>query len=144
MNRQPGGLLYERVVNFPGGDLFGMIPLPIDNSRSILINESYSTIMPMMGALGTKNATIFTQYLCSVPEPKSTGTMLLAILIADLVFLQAAWKIFNWITQGIVSARDSTAMVCKGCLSNAGYSAIEMKDENGRSAEEEEDANDIR
>jgi hypothetical protein len=113
-------LLYEGIETLIGGEGFGKIPPPLPlpkRSQYIYINESYDAFRSLTGPLGTKNATILTQYLCSVPKKKSTGTMLLAILIADLVFLQAAWKLYSCIAHGIVFRRDPTATGFKGCMS---------------------------
>ncbi|KAI0528128.1 hypothetical protein F5B22DRAFT_583794 [Xylaria bambusicola] len=128
MNRLPGGVLYEGASNhIPGDILFGSIPYPTDRNRSILINESYSTIAPVTGPLETKNATIFTQYICSVPEQKSAGAMLLAILVADLVFLQATWVVLNWIAQAITKKQYPTAMACEYCLSSSDLASVNEK-----------------
>ena len=40
-------------------------------------------------------AVIATQYYCQVPQLKSTGSLLVAVLVADLVFLQVLWKVLN-------------------------------------------------
>lgn len=138
INREPGGLLYEGLGSIPGDWEFGKLPSPINSSQLTPINESYSTIMPLMGPLGTKNATIITQYLCSVPERKNTGTLLFAIFIADLVLLQAAWNVLNWIAQGIMSRRDPTSMSCEGCLCHGKYSTIKAKEESRSSREMEQ------
>lgn len=67
-----------------------------------------------MGPLECNNATVVSQYLCSVPQSKSPGIMLLAILLADLVFLQAAWVIYNWIAGSMLS--ESQMQTCQGCV----------------------------
>ena len=40
-------------------------------------------------------AVIATQYFCQIPRLKSTGSLLIAIIVADLVFLQVLWKVLN-------------------------------------------------
>jgi hypothetical protein len=47
------------------------------------------------GLLGTTPSVISMGYICQVPQLKSTGNLLLSILVADLVFLQAAWRLFK-------------------------------------------------
>lgn len=119
MNRQPpNGLLY--VTNPVSFQYFAQIPwpgaAPPGRPGTLLLSASYDAFNPLMGKLGTTEATIFKQYLCSILERKSTGPMLLAILIADLVFLQAAWKIFKWVAETILKRQDPGAMDCDGCL----------------------------
>jgi hypothetical protein len=119
MNRQPpNGLLY--VTDPASYENFAQIPWPgvppPGQPDTLLLSASYDSFSPLMGKLGTTEATIFTQYLCSILEEKSTGSMLLAILIADLVFLQAAWKILKWVAETILKRRDPGAMVCDGSL----------------------------
>ena len=48
--------------------------------------DSYEALKDQTGPL---QAVVFTKYLCQVPRRKSTGTLLLSILVADLVFMQA-------------------------------------------------------
>ncbi|KAI0394598.1 hypothetical protein F5Y17DRAFT_427399 [Xylariaceae sp. FL0594] len=145
INFESGGTLDPALLSYiPGADDISKIPPPIALPRRdqyVLINESYALFRPLTGALGTKNATIFTQYLCSVPQPKNTATMLLAILIADLVFLQAAWKLYSWLAVTIVTRRDPTAMSCKGSLSlsNGEYTSVEPKEPDPRTDGREEE-----
>lgn len=43
------------------------------------MNQSYDAFRDLMGPLGTKSATIYLQYACSVPERKDGGTLFLAV-----------------------------------------------------------------
>ncbi|EXK44702.1 hypothetical protein FOXG_03852 [Fusarium oxysporum f. sp. lycopersici 4287] len=89
-------------------------PLPPTDKNLVLLNETYDRFASEMGPLESKDATIVSQYLCSVPQSKSPGIMLLAILLADLVFLQAAWVIYNWIAGSMLS--ESQMQTCQGCV----------------------------
>lgn len=60
-------------------------------------------------------ATIPAQYLCQVPERKSTGSLIISVLVADLVFLQALWKILNWAVTLGLERRHPDARYCIGC-----------------------------
>ncbi|KAF4961849.1 hypothetical protein FSARC_10035 [Fusarium sarcochroum] len=102
-NRESGGFLngsdfdgqnarYSRIPA-PGS------PTPPRDKDLVLLNETYDRFTDQMGPLECNNATIVMQYLCSVPQSKSPGVMLLAIVLANLVFLQAAWKILNWVAE---------------------------------------------
>ncbi|KAH8881958.1 hypothetical protein GQ53DRAFT_886259 [Thozetella sp. PMI_491] len=118
MNRQPRGLLYTE--NPVSSQNYALIPWPGIPPKGqpdrLRLNDSYDAFKPRMGTLGTNSATLFTQYLCSILEQKNTGTMLLAILIADLVFLQAAWKFLKLVTETMLEREDPGAMVCNGCM----------------------------
>lgn len=50
------------------------------------------------GPLGTTPSVISMGYICQVPRLKSTGNLLVSILVADLVLLQAAWRLFKLVT----------------------------------------------
>ncbi|RSL63343.1 hypothetical protein CEP53_004450 [Fusarium sp. AF-6] len=65
---------------------YSKIPRPytIYNRNLTFLNEAYDEFRPLTGKLGCKNSTIVAQYLCSVPRSKSTGTMILAIVLANL------------------------------------------------------------
>ena len=52
--------------------------------------------------------------------------MIVSILIANLVFLQAAWRILCLLTEAMVTKQDPTAMHCDGCL-KASYHGLFME-----------------
>ena len=73
------------------------------NAQPGLANDSYEALKDQTGPLNMSTAVISTKYLCQVPRRKSTGTVFISILVADLVFMQALWKILNlcsvaWLT----------------------------------------------
>lgn len=73
-------------------------------------------------------ATISTQYLCQVPRLKSTSSLIVSIIIADLVFLQALWVTVNFLTAFFLERRPE-AKYCDGCtkfLASDHGEAIEM------------------
>ncbi|KAF7551422.1 hypothetical protein G7Z17_g5033 [Cylindrodendrum hubeiense] len=116
-NRQSGGLLYGAAPSMGAPERFTSIPAPggISNTNLTLLNETFSEFTPIMGDLQCSNSTIVAQYLCSVPKKKSTGTMLLAIVLANLVFLQAAWKLLNLVAGGMLPTSDPQVNICQGC-----------------------------
>ncbi|KAK5100264.1 hypothetical protein LTR70_001748 [Exophiala xenobiotica] len=89
------------------------------------MNQSYDAYKTFMGPLGTKNATIFSQYACSVPVRKSFGSLFLAVLVANLVFLSALWTLLNAVAGTIVKRHDREAMACRAHIRNA-YGAVAM------------------
>lgn len=122
-NRDPGRSLNGSRSQLYGSDRYNQIPAPGSNDTNsglVTLRESYNKFQPMMGPLGCNNATIVSQYLCSVPQQKNGGAMLFSILLADLLFLQAAWKILTWIADGMVSRGNTEAMYCQGCQARIG------------------------
>ncbi|KAK1851836.1 hypothetical protein CCHR01_05531 [Colletotrichum chrysophilum] len=119
-----GGLNPSRFNEIPapgailgrGGDI-GLTPL----------NETYAKFRSKTGPLLCKDATIMAEYLCSVPQQKSPAVMFLAILLADLVFLQADWKLFQLAAGSAATRGNADAMVCRGCsTTRLGDTSIEM------------------
>ncbi len=72
--------------------------------------DSYSALQNQTGPLGASPAVIFTKCFCQVPQRKSTGSLLVSILVADLIFLQALWKAFN-LVGSILARRDPTGLL---------------------------------
>ncbi|KAK6063880.1 hypothetical protein SCUP515_12103 [Seiridium cupressi] len=62
-----------------------------------------------------KPATSYAQYTCQLPKLKSTGSLIAAVVLADLVFLSAAWNLLNWGASGWLRRGDRMAMFCEGC-----------------------------
>jgi hypothetical protein len=52
----------------------------------------------MTGDLVINKSVIASQYLCQLPKLKSNGSLFIAVLVADLVMLQALWIVVNWTT----------------------------------------------
>ncbi|KAI8665423.1 hypothetical protein NCS56_00978000 [Fusarium sp. Ph1] len=118
-NRKPKKDLDYRTGKYKGSmDRYSKIPRPntFYNKNLTFLDEAYDEFRPLTGKLACQKSAIVAQYLCSVPKSKSTGTMILAIVIANLVFLQAAWRLLGLIAQGMLPNADPDAMVCEGCL----------------------------
>ncbi len=78
--------------------------------------QSYNELKDATGHLNVSASVIYAQYFCQVPELKSGGSLFIAILVADLVFLQALWKVLNWSTIAWLERTDPHANFCPGCL----------------------------
>ncbi|EEU43519.1 uncharacterized protein NECHADRAFT_101122 [Fusarium vanettenii 77-13-4] len=118
-NRKPKKDLDCGTRNYKGSmDRYCKIPRPYTfyDKNLTFLNDTYDEFRPLTGKRGCKNSTIVAQYLCSVPESKSAGTMILAIVIANLVFLQAAWRLLGLAAQAMLPNADPDAMICEGCL----------------------------
>ncbi|KAK5226548.1 hypothetical protein LTR47_009005 [Exophiala xenobiotica] len=68
--------------------------------------DSYDALKAQTGPLQTSASVISTKYLCQVPTRKSWGSLFTSILVADLVFMQALWKVFTMCTDAWLSHKD--------------------------------------
>lgn len=66
--------------------------------------------------LGISASTLATSYLCQVPRPKPTASLIFAVLIADLVLLQGLWKLFTLVVDFSLGQKYPEMGYCKGCL----------------------------
>ena len=83
--------------------------------------SSYNDLKDSTGPLTIKPSTIYAQYFCQIPELKSGGSLFIAVLVADLVFLQALWKILTWSTTMWLAHSNEKANYCEGCLRSMGH-----------------------
>lgn len=56
------------------------------------------------------------QYICSVPQKKDTGSLIISVVVANIVLLCVFWNIFNWVALKYLRSRDPNWDVCRGCL----------------------------
>lgn len=97
----PNILLNETALQYYTQDLADMRQPQIQyqvRARPGPGNGSYEDLNNRTGTLGTSPSVISTKYLCQVPRQKSTGSIIVSVVIADLVFLQALWRLFTLIT----------------------------------------------
>lgn len=94
------------------------------------INQTYQSVVSALGAPpdlnSTNTTTVFTQYLCSIPQRKSGGALFFAVLLADLVFLQAVWTLLNLGATWWLQRKYEQANHCEGCQA-IGSPAIKRK-----------------
>jgi hypothetical protein len=86
------------------------------NSRPGPATQDYETLKATTGPLGITPSVISTNYICQIPQLKSGGNLFLAVLVADLVFLQALWKIFTLATDWLWLQKRPSANQCLGCI----------------------------
>ena len=68
------------------------------------------------GPLEFNSSVISTKYLCQVPKLKSAGDILMSVLLADLVFLSLAWKLFTLGVDHFGLNKQPTANYCEGSV----------------------------
>jgi hypothetical protein len=76
------------------------------------------------GPLRIVPSVIRMRYFCQVPQKKSIGNLIVSVMIADLVLLQAAWQLFKLLTEWLVTRKDRNAMCCAGCAVDPGYNSL--------------------
>lgn len=73
---------------------------------------------PILGSpdLVGNHARFELQYICSVPQQKDTGSLIISVVVANIVLLCVFWSIFNWVALRYLRNRDPNWDVCRGCL----------------------------
>lgn len=90
------------------------------NARPGPAQQDFNTLQSSTGPLHTTPSVIFTKYICQVPKRKSAANVVIAVLIADLVFMQALWKVLCWATEILFLEKrkavlGSHSRRCGGC-----------------------------
>ena len=80
------------------------------------VNECYVALNGSNDNLAITDSTLYAQYVCQVPQRKGIGSLLIAILVADMVFIQALYTILTWATDLWLKHKDHTSQVCEGCV----------------------------
>lgn len=90
-------------------------------------NVSYAdaTSRRDLGSLQITPSTLYSQYLCQIPVRKPWSELIVAIIVADLVFLRLLWMVFNILATWWAERRDRTAMFCEGDMRRAGMEVDE-------------------
>ncbi|KAK5165572.1 uncharacterized protein LTR77_009101 [Saxophila tyrrhenica] len=68
------------------------------------------------GKLGLTRSVISTKYLCQVPRRRPWGDVFIAVLLADLVLLQAAWKLYTFAVDQAMTRVRVGSKWCEGCV----------------------------
>ena len=74
--------------------------------------------------LEIRSSTISTTYLCQVPRLKSTGNLIFSIVVADLVLLQALWKVFIIVVDWWTKKRYPHMGTCTGCSGSGSIRSV--------------------
>jgi hypothetical protein len=83
--------------------------------RGTPARADFQTLRHTTGPLVVRPSTLAINYLCQIPKRKPVADLLISVLVADLVFLQALWLLF---TLGIgywLKSRDERSEYCLGC-----------------------------
>ncbi|KAK8108316.1 uncharacterized protein PG998_010329 [Apiospora kogelbergensis] len=88
----------------------------IANARPGPATQSYDELKHITGPLAINPSVISAQYVCQVPRLRSTGSLVVALLVADLVFLKAAWCLYTLTAGWWLGRQARTSAWCRGCL----------------------------
>ncbi len=72
------------------------------------------------GPLSITPSVISTSYLCQIPRRRPWGDIFIAVLLADLVLLQAAWRLYTFGVDYVLVRRRNGAKFCEGCAVEEG------------------------
>lgn len=86
----------------------------IANARPGPATQGYDNTIGT-GPLSVMPSVISAQYICQVPRMRSPGSLIVAIIVADLVFLQSAWKLYNFFCVYWLGRKDPDSNSCSGC-----------------------------
>lgn len=97
----------------------------VPNARPGPAKQSYDQMKQFMGPLVVHPSVISAQYICQVPRMRPAFNLTMALLTADLVFLQAAWTLYAVVSSWWLRRKHATADWCRGCLESAGNGTVE-------------------
>lgn len=78
--------------------------------------QSYEELKHLTGPLAANPSVISAQYICQVPRRRSAVNLALTVLLADLVFLQAAWALYKLGVDWWLGRAVKAWSHCRGCL----------------------------
>lgn len=77
--------------------------------------QAFNQLMTSTGNLTITPSTFYSQYICQVPHRRNMGSVIIVVLVADLVFLQALFKLLTYTTTWWLKRTDKIANFCEGC-----------------------------
>ncbi|KAG9514337.1 hypothetical protein KCV07_g8224, partial [Aureobasidium melanogenum] len=88
-----------------------------DAQQQLPIGSEYQLgTLPDLAGDGSSRAVINTTYVCQQPQIKPPFNVFISILVADLVFLQTAWSLYNLVVGYFLKSRHPDANICDECL----------------------------
>ncbi|ORY19033.1 hypothetical protein BCR34DRAFT_582590 [Clohesyomyces aquaticus] len=96
--------------------MFAAMPDPYNNSKQIFLNESFDVFKNKSKSLETKPASIFAEYICSVPGARSPVAMIMFTLVANLALFHSAWALFKYVADRYMSWINKESNWCEGCI----------------------------
>lgn len=79
--------------------------------------QVFDDVIKTTGNLTIEPSTFNAQYICQVPRRRNAGSVFIAVLVADMVFLQTLYKLLMWTTTWWIKRTDRNSTYCEGCRS---------------------------
>ncbi|KAH0559627.1 hypothetical protein GP486_003857 [Trichoglossum hirsutum] len=127
-NREPGApLIYD--PKKPDWQFAAFSPpnKKLEVETAVPMDRAFAEFKSQTGPLKTKTASIYTEYICSVPEKKAASAMALFTLVANFALFQTAWTLFKYVLDQKVTWKNPARNYCEGCLAQ-GHGLIVMDD----------------
>jgi hypothetical protein len=77
--------------------------------------QAFDQLIATTPPLVIQPSTFNSQYICQVPRRRNMGSLFIAVLVADMVFLQTLFKLLTWTTTWWVKRTDEESNLCDGC-----------------------------
>jgi hypothetical protein len=114
----PNILTNATTLEYFTSDMKNIVPGEIKNVHPIPAQQDYLSLRSETGPLIVTPSVIISNYICQVPRRKPVGEIFVSVLLADLVFLQALWKLLRLYTETFLLRKKLGPRVnyCEGCL----------------------------
>lgn len=83
--------------------------------------DNYESLRHTTGPLAVNPSTLAINYLCQIPKRKPLADLIISVLVANLVFLQALWLIFTFGMGYWLKRKDERSEYCIGCVGRMGH-----------------------
>ncbi|KAI1394790.1 hypothetical protein F4819DRAFT_506623 [Hypoxylon fuscum] len=113
--RNISGIVFDRNIN-GSTNTAGHLDLPQGhlkqdiNLAQVGYNKSNASLPVVV-----QPSVIATTYSCQIPTRKSTGSLVVSLILADLVFLQGTWKLFLLLVDIYTAKKHPELMRCENC-----------------------------
>jgi hypothetical protein len=77
--------------------------------------QDYDSLGGSTGPLEIRPSVFVLDYLCQVPRRKAVPNLIISVLVADLVFLQAVWQLYKLAVDRFLKKRMPESQWCEGC-----------------------------
>ena len=120
--------------------------LPGFNAANTTAQQAFDQAKARAGPLSISPSTFNSQYICQVPRRRKAGPVLIAVLVADIVFLQALFNILTLTTTWFLARTDKQSNYCEGCKKQVagqnqeeawGFALLSLSPEHGKSVMDE-------
>ena len=91
---------------------------------------TFDLLKETTGPIALSPTTLNAEYLCQIPRRRDTTSIIIAVIVADLVLLQAAWNIFTWTTTFGLEKKHPDAKFCLGCAQHLATSSSQAAQHN--------------